>query len=96
VIYVVNFSGVILVEPARNASVLSKGESTFGAVLYRYLHFLASKAFDFLYFFELHAFGLTSLLELKLLVMAQLARVVDFAAGCLHVAFIGMCVQFRW
>lgn len=47
------------------------------------------------YFFELHPLNLASLLELELLIVTDLAGIVDLTAGCLDVAYVQFDVQFR-
>lgn len=84
-VYIVHFCRIIFIESAKQTTILSKSNSAFRACLCRHLFFLALKAFYRLYFLELHALHLASLLVDELLVVAELARIVQFAAGSLHV-----------
>lgn len=92
--YVIEFFWITLVEATGYAGILCEFNSTFGASLAGYLHFLANEALDLLYFFELHALGLAALLELEELVMTKLARVEYFTARCLHMTLFNVCIHF--
>lgn len=82
---VIDLLGVIFIESTSDAGVLTESNPAFDAVLSWHLYFLAIQTFNLLHFLELHTLDLTSLLELKLLIVAQLARIENFAAGRLYV-----------
>jgi hypothetical protein len=92
---VVHFFRIAFIQPARNARILSKSHMALVALQRGLLNLLTIEAFDVLYFFEMHAFSLTSLLKLKQLIMAELAGVVDATAGGFNLACIDMNLQFR-
>lgn len=92
---VVHFFGIIFIQPARNARILSKTHMAVVALQRGHLDLLAIEAFDVLYFFELHAFSLASLFKLKQLVVAQLAGVVDTTTGGFNLTYIDMDLQLR-
>jgi len=78
--------GVVLVEPALQTRILSEPAVAVGAVQRGRLDLLAVEALDAGHEFELHSLDLTTLFELELLVVAELAGVEDAAAGGLDVA----------
>jgi hypothetical protein len=81
---VIHLLRVIFIESTNDAGVLAESNPAFDAVLSRYLYFLTIQTLNLLHFLEFHTLDLTSLLELKLLIVAQLARIENFAAGCLY------------
>jgi len=82
------FFNIVLVQPTRYASILPKNQVTSLALLRRLLNLLTIQTSDILYLFELHPLNLTSLLKLELIIMAQLAGVVDPTTGSLNMTYI--------
>lgn len=85
---VIDFYGVVLIQHAFEAGIFSEPNLAFGvaALLGGLLYLIAFEALQVCYFVELHALYLTplGLGALVLLVVAQLAGVKYFTAGCLH------------
>ena len=91
-----NLRFTILIQPAEQASVLPKFDLAFAALLCWNLYLLAGQAFDMFHFFIFHSLDLASLFKLEFLIMADLAGIVDLAAGSLNMAYVLCDVQFRW
>ena len=92
---VLHLFGIVLVEHALQAAVLSKDHPALRALFGRGLLQVALQTLDPFYLLEGHAVLLAPLFILVHLVMAQLAGVVYFAAGSLHVACLYGSVQLR-
>lgn len=92
---VIDFLFVILVQSTLDAGILAKDYLTFPAFLCWLLNLLAIETLQVCYFLKLHPFGLASLLKDKLLIVANFAGIVYFAARGLDVTYIDAEVQFR-